>query len=227
MLKLAVLAIAVLLPQEKNEAEELFKKMEAKVVGAKTVQLKLEGNMEPMEFKIKGELWFGEGGRVKLDLEGKTADMVRSISLVSDGSTIHVSGGDDQKSFKAPETFSRLMRTCFARVGFLGSVDGSDSETKAGTEPAEAFTVSDFKMGAKEKVGERSAQAIEFTATKKNDKDTASMTLWIDVETQLPLKRTLTMGGRILNESYSGLKLDERIDAAKFEVPKEKDKEKK
>ena len=216
-----VLAIATLLPQEKNEAEELFKKMEEKLVKAKTVHLKLEGSMEPMDFKITGELWLGEGGRVRMDLEGKSGDMVRSVSMVSDGTTVNTSSDDRKKSFKAPESFGKLVRTCIARAGFLGTVDTTDSETEAGTEPGEGFTVSEFKMGAKEKVGERSAQGLEFTVTKKKKKDTAAITLWIDVETQLPLKRTLKLGGRSLTESYSGLKLDEKIDAAKFEPPKD------
>ena len=212
--------VLALLPQEKNEAEELFKKMEAKLAAAKSVQFKFEGEMNPRGVKLSGTLVFGETNQSRCDLEGKFGEESQSISVISDGKMARMTTSEppENKAFAVPETLGRLMRLAAARAGCLGTIDVSQREEKAKEDPEKAFAASDFKLGAKEKVGEREAQAVEYKLVRKGEKDSAA-TVWIDAETHLPLKRTLKMGTKTLEENYSGWKLDEKIDAAKFELP--------
>lgn len=220
-MKLAALALLLVALQDKNEAEELFKKMEEKVVKSKSVQAKLAGEVEAAKFKLSGMVYLDEGSRFRMEVQGNSDGVLKSATVISNGKKVYLKSSDDQwpKRFDAPETFSKLMRTSFARAGFLSAFEFSDSESLAKTDPATAYTVSGFKLGVKEKVGKVEAQVITYTVT-RNKRD-AAVTLWIDPATLLPLKRLLEMGGTSLSESYSEVKIDEKIDASKFEVPKE------
>ena len=223
---LAVVALILPLAQEKNEAEELFKKMEAKVSKAKTLRAVMTGEMAEAKMKLSGEILLDEGSKVRLEVEGKTDSMTRKGTVVSDGKRMHLksSGGGagdppDPAPFDAPSTFGTLIRVSLARAGLLSALEFCDTEEKAKTDPETGFKVSGLKLGPKEKVGDREAQAVTYTVTRKG-RDAAA-TLWIDIATHLPLKRALKVDGMELTENYSDVKLDEKIDAAKFEVPKE------
>lgn len=219
---LALVAIALVLPQEKNEAEELFKKMEGKLANAKTIQLKLSGEMQPMKLALTGELLFDEAGKMRMELEGKSGPDLLKALMLSDGKNLRLESSDkkDPKSFEVPETLGKLARACFARAGFVGTLDALDNDRDVKLEPDAQFAPKGFKLGAKEKVGEREAQAVDYTMAKAGHPESA-VTVWIDKETLLPLKRTVKMGGMSLTENYSGVKLDEKLDAAKFVLPKE------
>jgi outer membrane lipoprotein-sorting protein len=218
-----LIAISLLLPQEKNEAEELFKKMEGKLANAKTVQLKLSGEMQPMKFGLSGELLFDEGGKMRIEFEGKSGpDLIKALML-SDGKKLRLESSDkkDPKQFEVPETLGKLARACFARAGFVGTLDALDNDRDVKLEPDAQFAPKEFKLGAKEKVGDREAQAVDYKLVKAGHPESVA-TVWIDTETLLPLRRAVKMGEMALTENYSGLKLDGKIDAAKFELPKEK-----
>lgn len=218
---LAVAAIALLLPQEKNEAEELFKKMEEKIAKAKSVRMTFEVSLDPEGAKLTGELLLDEGNRARWHMEGKKDGVFDSGTLTSDGTrALMLAGGVKNRPFDVPESMGRLMRLSLARSGFLGLVDASHREEKAKADPATAFIASGFKLGAKEKVGDRESQAIDYTLSVKGNPD-ASMTVWVDRETNLPLKRTFRSGSRKRDETYTAFTLDPKIDPAKFELPKE------
>jgi outer membrane lipoprotein-sorting protein len=52
--------------------------------------------------------------------------------------------------------------------------------------------------------------------------DDAEVTLWIDAKTLLPLKRTVVTKRDVvhLTETYRDFKLDPKVDAKAFELPK-------
>ncbi len=218
---LVLVAAAILIRQERNPAEELFKQMEAKLAGANSIQLKFEGEMKPQGIKLTGTLVLGEANQARCDMEGRVGEEKQSMAIVSDGKMAQLiaSEGAKNRPFEVPETLGRLMRLCVARAGCMGAIDASQREDKAKADPETAFAASDFKLGAKEKVGEREAQAVEYKLTRKGEKDSAAI-VWIDAETHLPLKRALKMGTKSLVETYTDFKLDEKIDPAKFELPK-------
>jgi hypothetical protein len=89
--------------------------------------------------------------------------------------------------------------------------------------PGEVFVPTDFKLGKKEKVGEHEAQAVEYTF-KPPFGEMPSVVVWIDLKTQLPLKRAVTekTGNqkRTYIETFTKLNLDGKIDPKQFELPK-------
>jgi outer membrane lipoprotein-sorting protein len=221
MTSLILIAAALLLPQEKNEAEELFKKMEGKVTKAKSVHIKMAGRMDPEGLELTGELWLDDGNRGRCELKAKKDQETDTALLISDGKKVQMSGsgGKENRPFDAPESIVRLMRICASRAGVMGTLDASQREEKAKVDPETAFTASDFKLGAKEKVADRESQAISYKLTRKGEQE-ASVTVWIDTETHLPLKRSMKKGSRTLTETYTEFTLDGKIDAAKFELTK-------
>lgn len=217
---LFALVALLIVPQEKDDAEALFKRMEEKVVKAKSLRATLAGEMEEAKFKLSGDLLLDEGSKVRIDVLGKGETEERKALVISDGKKLYMKSSDSENAqgFDAPESFGKLMRTTFARAGFLSAFEFCDSENRAKTDPGTAYTMTGLKLGAKEKIGDRNAQAVTYTVTRKG-RDAAA-TVWIDAATHLPLKRILKMEGMTLSETYSDLKVDEKIDPAKFELPR-------
>ena len=87
---LALSVVALLLPQEKNEAEELFKKMEEKLEKATTISVKVKGTMKAGDMSVEGDLIVGEGNRARSDMKLKSGDSTRAFSAVSDGDRTQV-----------------------------------------------------------------------------------------------------------------------------------------
>ena len=215
------LIVLVLFPQEKNEAEALFKKMEAKIAAATTVRMKMTGEMVSMKMTLSAEVLFGEGGKTRIDLEGKAGDQVMTARFLSDGKRIRVESSDKAapKELEAVATLGQRTRAFLARAGTFGVLESIDSVEELKAEPDDLIATSGHKLGAKEKVGDREAQMVEYKVTRKGHRESTA-TVWIDLETLLPLKRTLTKGEITVSETYAEFKLDEKIDAAKFELPK-------
>ena len=216
---LAAIVLA-LLPQEKNEAEELFKNMEGKLAAAKSVVVKVKGSMQGIDFT--GDLLLGEENRARYVFEMTHEDKKTSSTSVSNGAKIAVITTDGRAvpPYEAPKKFGLLMRARLARSGFIGAMDAIQDERNAKEDPESTIAASDFKLGSKEKVGEREALQVSYTLKKAGRPDMGSI-VWIDVVTHLPLKRVLTMGPTVVSEAYTEIKIDEKIDAAKFELPKE------
>lgn len=222
MAALLLIAIALILPQEKNEAEALFKKVEEKLVNAKTVRLKLSGEIQPVKMTLAGEMVLGEESRLRAELEGKMGDKAVKAALVSDGRRLRLESSDKPAPLvlDVPVTLGRLSRICLARGGFFGVTDILDNQKSLQADADDLVSVSDFKLWVKEKVGDREAQSVQYKLVQKGFAP-AEATLWIDIETHLPLKRVIKKGGMTLSELYSEVKLDEKFDAARFELPKE------
>jgi hypothetical protein len=219
--KLAFLALALLLPQEKNEAEELFKKMQAKFVEAKTIRMKLKGSMGDGQVNGMADLWLAEENRVRYSWEMKVGAVTRSFETVSDGKTIQTAAGEGHRlqSQETPEAIGRLMRKTIAICGGLSGA-GVLSGGLMKADPATAFKVSEFALGPKEKIGEIDAVLVQFKVATKYESGITSM-VWIDPKTHLPLRRKLITASHTTEETCTEIKLDEKIDASKFELPKD------
>jgi hypothetical protein len=88
------------------------------------------------------------------------------------------------------------------------------------------YTTADFRLGSKEKVGEHLAQVIKFRLIDRVDKDLMiSESLWLDLKTNLPLKRvTKIWRGEeqpdTYAETYSEFAINPKIEPKVFELPK-------
>lgn len=100
-----------------------------------------------------------------------------------------------------------------------------EGEKPRETDMAELLKVSGFKLGKKETVGGREAQAIEYVLTVTSAGGLKlSTTVWVDAQTHVPLKRLLTarLDGQDLSvtETYADVVVDGKVDAKTFELPK-------
>ena len=218
----ALIAVALLLPQEKNEAEELYKKMEAKILEAKTIQVKVKGTLDDGKIEVTADVLAGEANRGRIDVEMKAGGSTRSFGSISDGKSMQTTAAEGMKMAPAetPEKFGVLIRKTLANFGGLTASEAfSPGQAKA--DPATVYKVSDFVLGPKGKVGEIEAQMVQYKVATKYETG-ITMMVWIDPKTNLPLKRSIVTRTKSGEETYPEVKIDEKIDPAKFELPKAK-----
>jgi outer membrane lipoprotein-sorting protein len=219
-----LIALALLVPQDKqNEAEELFKKLEEQIAKAATVQATLKGDMKsgPATIKFTAELLLGEGNRARWELTKTMGSRSSESVFVSDGrrvSEVEMKEGAPAP-FETPGTFGESMRIRFARAGIFGALD-LQSEKLAKEDPSTAPAPSDLKLGPREKTGGRDAQRVDYSLAKEGEPK-RTVQLWIDLATQLPIRREVKAGPMTVTEEYTQFTLGGKVDAEKFELPKE------
>lgn len=228
----ASLVLLLIVPSaEPNEAEQLFRQMESKVMKAKNVGCTFETHIDTtgvsVQNSMKGTLSIAEGNKFKSEAKSTVADKMDTVLMLSDGSKMILrSGTVSLKPEDVPKRFGEAVRVSFTRCGLLAPLlimgKAGDNEFKAD----DVYQLADFKLGMKAMVGQDEAQLIEYTLTIKKPKELTVMTsVWIDTKTHLPLKR-VTHGTTAelkitLTETYSKWSLDEKIDPKQFELPKE------
>ena len=214
---------------EPNEAEKLFRDMEKKIATAKTLELDVELKMDAPGSKVsvKGSMILGEGNRTRVEGSGVADGIPFKGVLISDGKKMHIVVNDKaEPTHKTPKQLSNVGRAAITRAGmpmslpyFIISSIVDDLNIN------DMYVVSDFNIGRKEKIGEREAQEIQYTFTFFEQKESLAMSVWLDTKTNLPLKRVVTSTVDkekfVYTEIISKMTLDPKIDAKKFELPKE------
>jgi outer membrane lipoprotein-sorting protein len=223
----AAVALLAALVQEKNEAEQLFHKMDQQITKAKTLQVAVTVTLEgAKEGKFEGTLALAQGNKARLKLKGDLAGKQMDLEMVSDGSRLRTSSSGGKQNVE--DTPKKLNDTIAGPLGRAGLFAPLMSIRRAGPkqdefDPEKMFRLSGFKLGKKDKVGGRDAQAVEYQLALPEG-PTFQAVVWLDAQTALPLRRTLTAskdGERItVTEVYRGLRLDAALDAKTFELPK-------
>jgi outer membrane lipoprotein-sorting protein len=233
---MAVLVVLLAVPPaqgQENEAEKLFRSMEKKLRSAKTVEVVFEGEVpgeKAKNVKVQGKAILGEGNRFRFDGKVEFDGMKVQSWMVSDGKTIVYveSDGAPMKRRPAPPVEAEKVRACLGQLGViylaLALEDASATDPPQGQGPFDkAANVKDFKLGAKEKIGQKDAQVVEYTAHIDRTPN-VRISVWIDTKTLLPLKRVSEGKKSGIDEryveTYSTFTLDSKIDAKLFEVPK-------
>jgi outer membrane lipoprotein-sorting protein len=216
---------------EPNEAEKLFREMEAKVTKAKAIDCTYEATAEADNKKgtMKGTLLLAEGNKVRMGIEGDLGGMKSKYTMIADGMKMKsvAEGAPAQPAQDAPKWLGDAVRSSLARAGlFFPFMTISATPPGKDFKADEHFPVSDFKLGKKEAVGKQEAQVVQYTLTMKSITDVKlDVSVWIDTKTHLPLKRTLTGsidGNKMtVTEMYTKMELDGKVDAKQFELPKE------
>jgi len=225
-LSLTVLAIGLLSRAQENEGEKLFRKLEQQVRAAKGLKVvfEVDGEFGKETAKTKGYLLVAEGNKGRLEIhttEGGKTHMEQMIAdgknsaLLEDGKIVGEKKPVDPASTEAALSIS-------IRGGVLAVLQvGPDPKNKFDVD--KVLPASDFKLGAKEKVGEREGQVLTYKLSPPMG-DPMQITLWIDTKTQLPLKRTTL--GKVKDvklsavEVYTEFVLNPTFDAKIFELPK-------
>jgi outer membrane lipoprotein-sorting protein len=218
MLLTLVLVLSVSAAPDNNDkdAEKLFQQMEETLLKAKTLDVSFhDGDGEgKVEERSKGTLVAMTGNKVRLQMFGQ-------MVLVSDGTRM-LRAVPDEGPKDTPKDLDFEVRTWLARSGVLQA-----QIQRAGVAPVAAkdrFRVSDFKLGIKEKIGERETQRLDYQLTIKGEDAPFSVTVWIDLKTKLPVKRQCTFKEKgetgQSSEIYEKLTVDEKVDDKVFNLPK-------
>jgi outer membrane lipoprotein-sorting protein len=229
------------LPQDQDsaKAEKLYHAMANKLTGAKTLACSFEIAIETDMGKAKaaGVLAFAEGNKNRLKADGDFFGAKLQIEMISDGKnyrmTMTPAGRPPQPiTDVVPPNMNEFLRKGMARGGvFIGLFPKTQKKADAQTSNVsleqhgkieDLLPISNFKLGKKEDIGNRATQRIEYTLT--IDKEPFAMTLWLDPESNLPLKRQISPAkGKVqfqLIENYTNYRINENIDAKEFALPK-------
>jgi len=213
---------------DKNEAEQLFRKMEMKVANAKSLEWTFEVKVEDGPAtggSMKGSLALGQGNKSCLEMSLKKTGSEDKIALICNGEKM-MSPDDKSRKVPAPKWLNDLYRAALVRSSLpLSHVNGAKEQPEE-LKVDDVLKVSDFKLGKKEKVGDKEAQVIHYNLSCKVEfPEPLAVTAWIDTKTNLPVKRELVgKAGEdkiTITETYSKITVDEKIDPKKFELPKD------
>jgi hypothetical protein len=224
---LTLLVLPALLRAD-DDAEKRIRAMEKKLEATKTIQVSFEALAEgPRESgTFKGTLTVTEGNKMHLDgsieMDGKKVDW----SKVSDGAKT-TEKGLDRGSRNTSKALTEDLRRSLTQGGFIAGIflHGARDEEEFWMD----FRASEFELGKPDNVGTRRAQivACKLTPVAKGEKKvdiSFSESIWLDMETSLPLKRVFTgdFGGKKIKftETYEKFVLDPKIDGELFELPK-------
>lgn len=232
-MKLQLVAFLLTAAVQDNDAEKLFRAMAAKLDKAKTVQITFEATAEKggeREGTIKGTLLLGEDNKLRVDVRANFDKEDQRIILISDGKTLRMIERDGAPNdMEAPKNLKAAVIESIKRVGaatgLLILLEGNGR--KGDIKVEELYKSSEFKLGKKDKVGDKEAQLLEFKIDINTGREVVpgSVVIWIDAKTQLPLKHVVTaevpnQRRVVVTQIYTSLRLDEKIDAKLFEVPK-------
>jgi hypothetical protein len=217
---------------QENQAEKLYRGMEKTLRTAKTLRVSFDlvftpgpsAGAENKPLNVKGVLLLGEGDMLRLEFA------VGAVKLltVSDGTNLARSAPDPARApsvQKTPKGLGSSYRSATALVGL-----GLAAEILGGARdffgrPPEHFTASDFKLGAKERVGKVETQIIEYSVTEKSDDQPRKgrVKVWLDMQTKLPLKLSLTTNAvtvSAITELYREFTLNPTLEEKVFALPK-------
>jgi outer membrane lipoprotein-sorting protein len=215
-----------------DEALETFRRMEQQVLKCKTFEAQIEfdfaGDPEAIEIPkgVKGRLLVARGNKMRWEIDMIAAGRQHKATTVSDGKRMLTIGAVPRQNDQAPEQLTEIALSSATRGGIwltlYAVLENQDPAKEYKDFDADkSFAVSDFKLGAKEMVAGKEAQVLEYNA--KIADQSLSVTVWIDTQTHLPLKRMLKVGPDqviVLTESYTKVVLDENVNDTEFEVPK-------
>jgi outer membrane lipoprotein-sorting protein len=236
MRQLSLLIVTLLVvpaAAQENDAEKLFRAMEKKIRAAKSFQMDFEGEVSAGTAKmtVKGKAAFAEKNNCRIEATNEVNGKEGKTLIVADGKTFYWQPPKDNTPAQTRQVVDidqENWQGFIARCGVLSSAQSFYfvKQPKAGEsfDIGTIVSVTDFKLGTKEKVGGKETQIVQFTATIA--KDAMKATVWIDPQTQLPVKfaleGTAKAGGRsiLITETYSNFTVDSKLDAKTFEIPK-------
>jgi outer membrane lipoprotein-sorting protein len=225
---LTVMTLLLAVDPGPDSAEAVFKRMEQPILKCKMLEADVEISVGPgKDTTLKGRLLVARGNKMRLELNGSLQGKPGKMTLVSDGTRMRMIAdtgpGKDQDTPKqlSEITLASLTRTgVFVPLFFIVEV----------VEPGKKFdldkecAVSDLELGKKERVSGKERQALDYKLTTKAGKEPLAVTVWIDLETNLPVKRVVTLEqGKetvTVTETYTKAVLQDKIDDKEFALPK-------
>jgi outer membrane lipoprotein-sorting protein len=213
-----------------NDAEKLFRETEKKIAEAKSlwvasdidVKDKLGGGT------LKSTVALAPGNKLRLTMKGKGGGKEMEMEVASDGDKLltRMAPPGKSKQEAVPKNLHALISKLISRGGTVGAFFvvrvGSPGAPKE-PDPEKLFNVKDFTMGEAAKVNGRDAKVLHYQID-IDGKESAKITLWLDAQTLLPLKRLIVPTRPVeeaqVTETYTEFTLNPQLDAKTFELPK-------
>ena len=222
-----IIALAIFF-QEKA-ADEVFKKIESALDGAKAVRVKFKcegfGKRGDNETKIvsSGLLLLKEGNRCRLDTKALVnSDDEVTVSIVSDGLKTRFEGAGKSKEIPR-KTRNRFYWNELLRPGMLGA-SMLRSHAKPDKIEDQIYLVSNFGDGDAEK----GARTLTYDLRLAGNKGAGKVKLWYDPKGYKLLRRTLQFENGEdnvkveISETYEEYALDIEIPDDRFSLTTEK-----
>lgn len=215
--------------QAGDDPAKLMKAMEDKIAQADSIQVNFDAEVKGTkggDGTAKGSLTLAKGGKVRIEINMGIKDNTFKVVVVSDGTkAVTAVNGMTVKTEDTPKTLRPLVTALLTRTGFAGSLVANKQSLDSDKEnPLDMVKLSDFKKLKTEKIGDRSAEVIGYKITLKDQTDPITGSVWLDSQTNLPLKRFLRaqIGGDniTVTETYSNFRINPKIEGNPFELPK-------
>ncbi len=250
MKRLAILALSslalALLPAaqaQDGDAEKLFRAMEQKLLAAKAFEVRFEYQFEKR--KVKGEMLVTRENKVRLKVVGVFEDKPKAgFDLLADGKQLKTKGArlfvasngqsgmeeGGESEWQTPKNFHRVLGSTVSRGGVWFTMllmpylrgEAGRSEIDPDDEGSKMHAY-DFKLVGDARVGAKNAKVVRYRFGKGGPcPGDEEITIWINARTGLPLKRSFILknGNLRIVENYREFRLDPKIDAKAFELPK-------
>jgi outer membrane lipoprotein-sorting protein len=214
---------------QENDAEKLYRAMERRVRSTQTLHLTFTGEAVGggQKAAAKGTVYVAEGNKGRIEVEVDAAGNTIKVLFISDGKNKYSKEGDQVKVEPNERKDSAKALAVIARIGMTPALVFHRPENKE--KDKEEFDidkevpVKNFKLGAKEMIGKRQAQIVEYDMTIIPGVEVKAA-VWIDTETELPLKRTILAEGKdakvFVAETFGTFEINPKLDAKVFEIPK-------
>jgi outer membrane lipoprotein-sorting protein len=214
-----------------NEAEKLFRAMQEKIKTAGAVQVEFK-----IELKANGEAARGEGfllftkenkARLKMIVE----EMGKKVTTeaISDGKSMKFAKSPGMiaraEADPAPQLLHSLISSMVSGPGLWLTDEGDYLNAAVPNffqHAVEGIRLVAFEAGAPEKVRGHDAKVVSYIVAGLPGAADYHVTLWIDAQTLLPLKRVIvpvgSESGRVTETCE--FTLNPKIDAGTFQLPK-------
>ena len=225
-----LIALLVSADPDPSGAKAAFDRMEQQLLQSKTLQVQLDistVDSKNIPMSAKGRLLVA-GDRMRIELDMSRGGKTEKGVLLSNGTKQQwITSGQPSQAKVMKKELGKIVLTHFSRTGVATSYtldDPDNLDQKDDFDPAKTIPVSGFKFGKKELVEGVEAQAINYQITFSLLKEPVAATVWVDVKTNLPVKRVLVLKegeeGITITESYTKAVLNGKIDDKEFELSK-------
>jgi outer membrane lipoprotein-sorting protein len=204
-----------------GEAENLFRAVEQKIKAANAVSVavKVQGKAGDKAAKGEGSLLFTKENQARLKLTVNDPGKKETVEMVSDGRRMKFARSPDTLARAEAERQRPKLHDVLTRM-VSGPGLWLTYELVNGTYPVDFYLVA-FESGAAEKVSGRDAKVVRYMVAGLPGAD-YKVTLWIDAQTLLPLKRVI---GPLVGEDFRVTEtyeftLNPKVGAGAFQLPK-------
>jgi outer membrane lipoprotein-sorting protein len=210
-----------------QEAERLFQAMASKVVAAKGLKIVCKTSVEHGSnvYRVDVTLYAASDNRLRVHAVGALKSKKdEELLAIANGKKLAVApmGKGEFTTREVPADYKDKLLDLLVRTAVGTALD---ELVRPGTQPtAEELTLSNFKLGAREKVdGKREARVVEYELGLKQKGGGLKVKLWIDTQTMLPVYRVMTITAGTtesrFTEVFSEFAVEPAVDAKLFELP--------